>query len=692
MKKNTNKKIFIHILIIWVLGFAACLWIHSMAVQSNTLVENVLKSIADASRLFLFEYNISALGAMNGDLGDAVLIAKGVLMLLCILATLSTSILVITMFFSRVSSYVSFRCHRVTSGSNHLYVFWGVNEAAVLLARSVSEEYRGRTVRPYLIFVDNYADDEPQPHDFGKFVRKFCAPPNKLLDGCANLGEYTVARCGLSSIDEAMLQSDDIFGITRTGLVKRRISELLRHPEDAQLHIFFLGDNSDENIRSVNLLCRDATVRSLVGGGVKTAVYCHARYDSVNRVIEDCRSSDMLEVKVIDSSHESVNLLKRAPEAHPVNFVELDVEKNLGTVRTSFTSLVIGAGETGRDTIRFLYEFGAFVDSSSAEKVLRSPFNCYVVDARANEIGGRFMAFAPAVSSARNPDGSPLVSFLECSVSSPQFYSLLDELCDRLNYVVISLGSEELNASVAVTVHSYIRQRRPDLENIRIFVKSEGELQSAWSASVYAHYNSPDENVIIPFGKKKDIYTYGVVVSDDFEREGYAYYKRYTDLNSGRTDNETPAEQMWKERHAKIMKKISDNPSKKLEVWSELRRKEHQDLSNAYHRQTKMYIARAVCPELSKDNGMPQLLTDNLARLEHLRWNASHEILGYRHYDEEVPNTHTCNERLKRHNCLIPWQDLPEESKAATAAGHSHTDYISYDYGVVETSVRMELD
>ncbi len=663
MKRYTNKKIFIHILLIWILGFSTCLWIHSASEQPGTVVENILKSAVDASRLFLFEYNISALMAMGNDGGDAALVAKGILIFLCVLAALSTSVLIVTTFFARLSSYISFRFHRVRSGNNHLYIFWGINEAAILLARSVSEEYRDKSVRPYLIFVDGPDGDAAAIRNLRKSVEE---------------AEYTVAQCSLSSID---------------GPLRKRISELLRHPEDAQLRIFFLSDSSDENIRSVNLLCQDATVRSLAQANIKTTVYCHARYDSVSRVIEDCQSSDMLEVKVIDSSHESINLLKRMPEAHPVNFVDLDVKDNPGTVKTPFTALVIGAGETGRDAIRFLYEFGAFVDnSSSAENVIRSPFNCYAVDARANEVGGRFFAFAPAVAAARNPDGSSLVNFLKCSINSPEFYSLLDDLCEKLNYVVVSLGDEELNSSVAVTVHSYIRRGRTDLKNFRIFVKSEGELQSDWSSAVYAHYNSPDENIIIPFGRKKDIYTYCMVVADDFEREGYAYYKRYTDLHNGLTDNGIPAEQMWKERHAKIMKKACDNPSMKLEVWSELRRKEHQDLSNAYHRQTKMHIAKSVFPDMTALDEMPALLMDNLARLEHLRWNASHEILGYRHYDDEVPNTHTCNERLKRHNCLISWQDLPAESESATAAGQSYTDYASYDYGVVETSIRMELD
>ncbi len=719
--RNILGALHIPMIIIWVLGFFAYVWVHGTSAYPYTVTENILKSIVDSVKLFLFEYNGDAIYSMDADNASGVM-AKAVLMILCVLASLSTSMLIISMFVARISSYLSLKFHRVGKDDNHLYVFWGINEAAVLLARSVAEAYAGGARKPYIIFVENPSGDDAVTGDFWSQVEEFCAPPNRLLEGHPGLGDYSVARCRLSSLDSSMLGSVDFFNLTGTGLVGKRISDLLKYQEDAELHVFFLDDNSEENIHSVTALRHDPTIQSLAVGGIRTTVYCHARYDSVNRVVEDSQSSGLLEVKVIDSSHESINLLKRMPMAHPVEFVDLDKD-NPGTVGSPFTSMVVGVGETGRDAIRFLYEFGAFVCSSSDDKkVVRSKFTCYAVDARADEIGSRFMAFAPAVAAALNSDGTPLVNFMNHDVHSAEFFKLMDEIADRLNYVVISLGNEELNASVAVMIYSYVRRRRLDMRRFRIFVKSEGESDAPWFESVYDHYNSGGENVIIPFGKKRDIYTYGMIVNDSFVREGYEYYKLYTDLKNGRTDNADSAEAMWKERHAAIMKKAQDNPSAKLDVWSELRRKEHQDISNAYHRKTKMRIMAEMAPMLLKVPGMDKIildyvqssridnnrllirpihsdllsddlnrLIDNLARGEHLRWNASHEMLGYRPYDDEVPDAYCCNERLKRHNCLIPCQELDMESQAAIDAGQYPSDYQSYDYGVVATSMKMEL-
>ena len=48
----------------------------------------------------------------------------------------------------------------------------------------------------------------------------------------------------------------------------------------------------------------------------------------------------------------------------------------------------------------------------------------------------------------------------------------------------------------------------------------------------------------------------------------------------------------------------------------------------------------------------------NLAITEHLRWNASHEMLGYK-------KGITTDEKRQLHNCLVDWKDLKEVSDRA---------------------------
>ena len=78
----------------------------------------------------------------------------------------------------------------------------------------------------------------------------------------------------------------------------------------------------------------------------------------------------------------------------------------------------------------------------------------------------------------------------------------------------------------------------------------------------------------------------------------------------------------------------------------------------------------------------------NLARLEHLRWVASHEMLGYTKAHDGL---HKCDERTREHNCLRPWQELDAESKAASSPGRT-TDYKRFDFSVVDNSILLNKE
>ena len=93
-----------------------------------------------------------------------------------------------------------------------------------------------------------------------------------------------------------------------------------------------------------------------------------------------------------------------------------------------------------------------------------------------------------------------------------------------------------------------------------------------------------------------------------------------------------------------------------------------------------------MTPGLDREENMAVL---NLARLEHLRWNASHEMLGYRKGNKDL---HSCDERTREHNCLRPWNELDCESLAVRQAEGWPADYKSYDFGVVDISILLYKD
>ena len=79
----------------------------------------------------------------------------------------------------------------------------------------------------------------------------------------------------------------------------------------------------------------------------------------------------------------------------------------------------------------------------------------------------------------------------------------------------------------------------------------------------------------------------------------------------------------------------------------------------------------------------------NLARLEHMRWNASHEMLGYVKAHDGL---HSCDERTRKHNCLRPWQELDEEGRTVTKLEGWQADYKRFDFSVVDNSILLNKE
>lgn len=614
---------------------------------------------------------------------------------------------------------------------DELYVFWGMNKATYCLAKDIKNTYvSGKKIGTFETIIINTSEDEEDIKEHTALERLFSFFSYKKEE----LNQYNELGCLTENVFRRISKIKTISDSENMDVLSKEMDATslvkLIEKTDKKVHIFLLGQDEEENIIGTTMLCRDSSVKTYATSHNVT-IYCHARYDSINRVIEDKYSDGNIEVKVLDSSHESINILRSNPAYHPVNFVDIDTEDNLGTVKTGFTSLVVGFGETGRDAVRYLYEYAAFVSSQSSKEddnpntlyanghrpfASRSNFRCYVIDKEANKFSGQFFANAPAVSG---------ISIWNTDVFSPEFYKNIDKICGELNYVVLALGNDELNITTAVHLFTHIRKRRKDLSNLKLFVRCHNHEQKKHLQHIADHYNQCNcegkcqEHIVI-FGTEDELYTYEQVIENDFVDEGRQYNALYCEASG-----ENGPKNQWESRHKILLNQ------KTLDALSELRRKESQDIANAYHAITKVHIIKTVtedkdgnvkpelqrihdclenmrfAPKFSRKDGLiaangdfteqEQLLFRNLARLEHMRWNAAHEILGYQSYahgdpnkvlvEDKDDNRHCCNETFKLHNCLVDWQNLDAEMNEPK--NKWHPDYKRYDYIVVTTTFMM---
>lgn len=669
--------------------------------------EYLLRSLACSFQLFT--------GNIDSNVVDGIRdhqYLKGFISLQSFLSFCCTIAVLLSLAYARVMAY--YRLHRRTeidSAHNHLYVFFGMNDPSRLLAKSIKEHEGDRAV---IVFVENRLQNEDDQSGWNSVIGMFTHRRQTFLDVDELDARVTFTELRLCDIGRDKIDNTDIFGEINLIKLRELIQDLGKGITDPQLHVLFLSENEDENIRSLAILAPDDTLKN-TRALIQQRFYCHARRNGLNRIVEDIALKYGLQVRTVDSSQMAVELLKADGVNHPVRFVDID-KHNPATVMSPFNSLIIGFDEVGRDALKFLYEFGAFIDSSATpDDERRSPFRCVVIDKRMDELKGSFVSFTPAVMARRNRDGSPLVELITCDCLCTDFYEniLTAGFCDKLNYVVVAMGDDELGMTMAIRILNYIRLNRPDLHRLRIYVRSYRSDKEAYMQQLADYYNEgynkgvtdasfKNDAVIRLFGKSKEIYTYEMIVNEELTQRGRKYQESYARLRG------EPL--LWDARRKKEQEQGT------LDNIRSLRRKEIQDLGNALHAETKIYLLQQAMGagydwkdflrRYFNDDNMPQcegsygnirypLLSGfentvilNLARLEHMRWNASHEMLGYVKAHDGL---HSCDERTREHNCLRPWQELDEESKAASSPGWQ-ADYKLFDFSVVDNSILLNKE
>ena len=702
---------------VWLLGFIVYdIGLYPKAGKSICEVFGSLLAVAPmavihAFKMFILESDISA---VHDDCFKNTLYMLW-FSLAHFLAVLITLAFVIKHFGYNILAGIRMSWNSRFGNKEKLFVFWGMNDATYQLANSINvalepkdekeknifkklkKFFRPKEKNYNIVVVRAHSDQDTTSERNGmERLFNFLSLKNKDLDRLEDL------KC----LTTNSFESPAILNISEDALLEkqlklRALNRMIKSNKTKEVHFFFLSDDETDNIQAVANLKRDKTLIDILPkeGSIekkKVLLYCHARYNSVHRVIEDEQLNSNMEVKVIDSSHINVELLKQKTDQLPINFVKVEDD---ATVSTPFNALVIGFGEVGLDSVRFLYEFGAFVKSGSTDKeVVRSDFHCDVVDKNMSALAGIFVANAPAIKPTLltwkcerickeiSKTDKALITLHEMDIQSAAFYGQLEEWIKKLNYVLIATENDEENISMAIRIFRLAIRYRQDMEQFCIMVRIKND-EDGHFTRMKDHYNQllqAKSGPIYLFGQEKEAYTYDNIVDQAIEKEAKEFYRVY---KGGYGD--------WDQRHKQFM--LAPTYAGILS----LRRQERQDFANSMHKATKRKLFEEALNNQKLSEGSikrqdkiikkggtddeelqeiryfdqedkpisPKLrrVIDVLAQTEHLRWNASHEILGYQYGKKK-------DEARLLHNCLTDWQNLT-------------LDYQSYDYNVVDVSL-----
>lgn len=623
-------------------------------------------------------------------------------------------------------------CESRRNRRKETFIFWGINNPSFELIGSINAHF-GNDDRLYRIIVVKTEDDLEESRElksgFGR-IFEFLSMNDNDMERLRDMHCFTCgSRSGLNDVPRNV--KDIISGELNLKSLRRLVTKARSR---GPVRLFFMSEDENRNIHDVSVLLRDIGLHEYADCALeekangapadrKVEFYCHARHDSVHRVMENKNRDRNIKVHVIDSSHINVELLKTEKTVLPVNFV--DVESD-GTVSSAFNAMVIGFSEVGQDATRFLYEYGAFVKTGGGpDKAIRSDFHLEVVDKGMADKAGAFIAGVPAikpympfVSETENKDS--LLELQDIDACSVEFYRRLEHRIRSLNYVVIATENDELNMTLGVRIFKMAIRYRKNLEKLCILVRVHEDEDGHYDRTA-KYYNRlwaaqestgstdgtsnksflKDGDPRLPihiFGKDRKVYTYANIIDNELLREAKKYKELYeSSIKPGHEPNYGEGENEWDKEEHRLLQ-LGEIFHCTYAGVIRLRRVQYQDMSNSLHSLTKRLIARKALDKCGMrqfnwetidrkphttsyhslggkkiEEGIKQILV-TLAQTEHLRWNASHEILGY---VIDRRGLKAKDESLQTHGCLTEWENLDEDTR-------------SYDCNVVDVTLGIK--
>lgn len=441
------------------------------------------------------------------------------------------------------------------------------------------------------------------------------------------------------------------------------------------INLYFLSQDENTNILSSLKIKNDPFLTGDECRGKRIRLFCRSSKGGANAIFEQHAKSSV-ETVIVDNSYLSVWSLRTLPiykdceikpfffASHPVNFI--DTDPDMGVALSPFHSAIIGFDETGQETLRFLYEYGQFI---YPEEMSGNNFRCDIFDANLEKLKGRFVTKYPRLG-----DPATGINWHNIDHRCTEFWNGLRQNIDSLNYVVLAMGDDEKDMTLAVDIYNLaLRYRKNGLQNFGIFVRSyqfANEKRLEEIATVHANRGS---KVIYIFGKLSDLYTRNRICDDKLLDAAalfsYIYNKRRDDKDPEEETMQINAETIekakgiWMEHHSESRTDFAR--------YMDNMRDEAQKLSDAYHIYTKMKLlgfdefrdmvmaaSGSSYVSLKKYENSPFLST--LAQLEHKRWCACMYAMGYMPMTEAQYKQcgKACDVIHKLHRCLVPWDVL----------------------------------
>lgn len=625
--------------LLWAFGIIATIGFIFHMVLFSVVTKAGFHEVTDISSMLIFSLQYSLEMFLANTIifkGEVMAVLKEVPVLFYIYVpvygmAVITSCMAVFHFISRwLYSSTWLRSHRDDATKGNAHIFIGCNSASRYLADNIHEKSGGQLI----IFLDlPETGDTPQGLSVVDIIARFFKDDKNKED----FDKYVVlkARKGMKEL-LPWLQNNNVY--------------ILSNDQKANLDIL---EELWENI------CQEQQIIDFKG-----KIYCHAKKEGLVNRYATIPDKDN-RINFIDSSFLAVEYLKKdkTGELLPVNFVKVATGKGggrLGYVTSGFNCAVIGFGETGREAMKFLYEFGAFPNESKG----KAPFECHIFDSAMDKAVGEIGLDLESLRSTVVSNDEFLLH--KCETGSSIFISELKKVIRKLNYIVVALGDDKLNLETALDIAELAKiEGRAADDKLCIAVRMS--CLSCLDKCTLDNANKFFDNCIHVFGQLQDIWKMEIISNDYMNEEARKFFDSYTELASELNKRNHYQVESWDDREGKLH-------SEDYEARCGARRKIMQDYSNCLHKTTKQKLCEGskVDPDaiFSVNQGPGEKIHcmegysdifENLAICEHLRWEASHLVMGYRKPSDTDDNLK--RDINKVHDSIRPYQELSESTR-----------------------------
>ncbi len=630
-------------------------------------------------------------------------------------ALLSSGYLIFNFFFKYLSSSLWLKINKPKQG-HQVHVFFGYNQNAKLLIKDLHSTHPEDEV-----IVIDYPGDEDSDLDssvWKKLIHFLSQRAVNEIDGAIVLKSKT----SLAEADSSDIYSSLGLKLNNWLTSNSTVYIISDNEQNNRLELrVLLQAMADNNYMADcrRIYCHGHKTKLDIETGIG---YFHEETQEKNRLFPELIFQDTAKLSIRSLIKDSGKDGVSRKSALPVDYVSVARDENnqkLGYVTSEFNAVIIGLGQTGLEALKFLYEFSALPDSNG--NII--PFSCTVFDMN---LKNRKKDFYDELAWTKTIKG---IDFFPYEVNTEEFWEEFESRIGNTNYIFVCLGDDKLNLSVTNSILNDHLKGRNTSDRFVIMVRQF--LLDDYAMKTIGSINERNNGCVVPFGSYSEMWRYDVLCDESMRNEAIDFFVSYNIASTypnAFITIEKPLHIKSSENWGDYLNKADNNIKKRIEAdWisflgnltdaerSELEkqwrselvekwiarektirtgtlakrtkgiRQRTQDISNVLHMSTKLALlpetiiqdAKAVSSLIpgryidklyEGDENISKIIC-SLAICEHLRWNASHRMLGYK------LGIRT-NDADKTHEFLKDYHDLPDEIK-------------HYDWLVVKTTLKL---